>query len=67
MFYIKENINENVEIRVDIDYDNVYCRCPRCGKEVKVDLNEFFGDKEFDLYETRLYCDDCARKVRCDA
>ena len=67
MFYVKETINDAVEEKVEINDENVFCRFPRCGAEVQVDLNEFFGDEEFDLYGTSLFCSDCSRKVRCDA
>lgn len=67
MFYVKENINDALEVKVEITDENVFCHCPRCGKEVKVDLNDFFGDEEFDLYSTGLLCSDCSRKVRCEA
>ena len=67
MFYVKETINDAVEVKVEINDENVYCRCLRCGAEVQVDLNEFFGDEDFDLYGTSLFCSDCGRKVRCDA
>ena len=32
---------------------------------MQVDLNEFFGDEDFDLYSTNLLCDECGRKVWC--
>lgn len=66
MFYVKETINDAVEVKVEIDCDNVYCRCPRCCREVQVDLGEFFCDEDFDIYTTSLFCEDCSRKVRCD-
>ena len=66
MFYVKENINDAVEVKVEINDENVFCHCPRCGKEVHVDINEFMGDEDFDLYATSLFCADCSRKVRCD-
>ena len=65
MFYVKETINDAVEVKVEINDENVFCHCPRCGAEVQVDLNDFFGDEDFDLYGTNLLCDDCSRKVRC--
>ncbi len=66
MFYVREAIGDAMELAVEINDENVYCRCPRCGAEVRVDLNDFFGDEEFDLYSTSLYCEECSRKVRCD-
>lgn len=31
MFYVKKKLSKGVEINVDIEYDNVYTRCPECG------------------------------------
>ena len=31
MFYIKENLNDTTSISVEINNENVYCRCPQCG------------------------------------
>ena len=39
MFYVKENINEALEVTVEINDENVFCHCPRCGAEVPVDFN----------------------------
>lgn len=37
MLYVKARINDDVEIRVNIYGDDIYCSCPDCGKEVSVD------------------------------
>ena len=66
MFYVKENINDALAVTVEINDENVFCHCPRCGAEVPVDLNEFFGDAEFDLFGTAICCTECSRKVRCE-
>ena len=66
MFYVKENINDTLEVTVEINDENVFCRCPRCGAEVPVDFNEFFGDAEFDLFGTSICCTECSRKMRCE-
>ena len=66
MFYVKENINDALEVTVEINDENVFCHCPRCGAEVSVDFNEFFGDAEFDLFGTAICCTECSRKVRCE-
>ena len=66
MFYVKENINEALGVTVEINDENVFCHCPRCGAEVPVDLNEFVGDAEFDLFGTAICCTECSRKMRCE-
>lgn len=61
MFYVKEKINDTVEIAVEIHDDNVFCPCPECGLEVCIDLAELFRDGEGDLYGTVVYCPECSR------
>lgn len=60
MFYVKEKINDTVEIAVEIHDDNVFCSCPGCGVEVFIDLAELFSDGEGDLYGTAVYCPECS-------
>ena len=44
MFYVKENINDTVEVKVELNDENVFCTCPDCGKEVSVDLSVVFAE-----------------------
>ncbi|MGN0179795.1 MAG: hypothetical protein ACI4DY_10205 [Monoglobaceae bacterium] len=62
MFYVKEKLNDEVEIPIGINDENVYCRCPKCGAEVQVNLDEFFGDEDFGLLYSAVYCDECNAK-----
>lgn len=61
MFCVKENINNEVEVRVEINDENVFCICPRCGNEVQVNLEEIL--KDGDLFSTQVYCDTCSKKM----
>lgn len=63
MFYVKEKIGENAEIRIDITDENVFCRCPKCGGETRVFLDEVLRDEDSDLYGTAVFCDECSRKM----
>ena len=38
MFYVKEKLSDSAEINIEIHDENVFCRCPKCGCEVPVDL-----------------------------
>jgi len=62
MFYVKTQLNEDAAIVVDITDENVFTTCPDCGKEVQVDLTDFAGDEEFDLYDTGVYCPECSKR-----
>ncbi len=63
MFYVKEKLNDSVEVNIDITDENVYCLCPGCGCEVPVDLVEVLQDEESDLYGTAVFCDDCGKNI----
>lgn len=60
MFYVKEKINDAVEVSIDISDKNVFCICPGCGGEVCVDLADMLPNEDFDLYGTSVYFDDCS-------
>ncbi len=64
MFYVKERMNERVNLTLGITDDNVYTKCPRCGKEVKVNLGEVFKVGDVDLFETVVLCAECSERVR---
>lgn len=64
MFYVKEKINEAMEVRIEVGSDNVYGICPGCGDEVQVNLEDFANaDDGLDLYGVAVYCDECAKKI----
>ena len=62
MFYIKENLNDTTSISVEINNENVYCRCPQCSAEVPVDLSIFWTAENFDIFSSSVYCDACTQK-----
>lgn len=63
MFYVKSQINEDAQLRIDITDENVFCTCPKCGSEVLVDLVEIFQDEETDLFGTAVYCTECSKEI----
>ena len=64
MFYIKENLNDTTSISVEINNENVYCRCPQCSAEVPVDLSIFWTAENFDIFSSAVYCDACTQLCR---
>lgn len=62
MFYVKEKINDSMEISIEINDENVFCTCPKCGKEVGVDLVEVL--EEGDLLSTQVCCNTCSETMR---
>lgn len=62
MFYVKEKINNSMEISIEINDENVICTCPKCGKEVGVDLVEVL--EEGDLVSTQVCCNTCSETMR---
>ena len=64
MFYVKEKINEAMEVRIEVGSDHVYGICPGCGDEVQVNLEDLSAaDDGLDLYGMAVYCDDCTKKL----
>ena len=53
MFYVKEQLNDAMEVSIEINDENVFCRCPHCGSEVRVDLAEVFAGGEGDFCPLR--------------
>ncbi len=63
MLYIKTEISDNVEIKVDLYEDEIYAQCPRCGKEIQVStdvLKDILEDGN--LSGTSLYCGECSKQ-----
>ena len=63
MFYVKEQLNDAMEVSIEINDENVFCRCPHCGSEVQVDFADVFADGDVDLFGTAVLCDNCSRKL----
>ena len=63
MFYVKETAGL-MEVTIPITSENVYTKCPLCGKEVQVDLEAFFADDNVDLFGSHVVCDDCYKKMK---
>lgn len=59
MFYLKYQGK-----RLYINDENVYCCCPKCGKEHRVDLQEILAGGEADLYGTAVYCPACSEAAQ---
>lgn len=62
MFYVKETVSDSMDITIEINDENVFCKCPRCGDEVQVDLQEILSDG--DLFGTSVFCERCSKKMR---
>ena len=58
MFYLKHNGE-----KLEIDHENVYNLCPKCGDECVVDLNDAVTEDGLDLYGISLYCPECNETV----
>ena len=43
----------------------LYCKCPHCGKEVKItayEVQEFSENGDFNIDESSVYCENCQEK-----
>ena len=44
----------------------LYCKCPQCGKEVKItayEVQEFLETGTFDINDSSVYCEECQKKT----
>lgn len=65
MFFVKAQISEGVEIKVDLYEDEIFTTCPDCGVEHSVDhdvLAEVL--KEADFASTSIFCSKCTSARR---
>ena len=62
MFYIKTKQYCGKTTTTEITDENVFTRCPECGREMPVDLAEIFADCEGDLFSTQVVCAACTKK-----
>lgn len=67
MFYVKSKLNDEVEIKIEINDENTYTNCPECGAEVQVDLSDMTDERGYlDLFGTSCYCRKCSEKMNAD-
>ena len=62
MFYIKTKQHSGKTITTEITDENVFTRCPECGREMPIDLAEIFADGEGDLFSTQVFCAACTNE-----
>ena len=63
MFYVKETMGDAVEVKIEINNEDVFCRCPHCGSEVQVNLQDILNDEDSDLFGTAVLCENCTRRM----
>lgn len=63
MFYVKEKISSTAETKIEINDENVFCICPKCGREVQVNLEDVMIDGKGDLCSTAVLCEECSKKM----
>lgn len=63
MFYVKETMGDAAEVKIEINDENVFCRCPHCGSEVQVNLQDILNDEDSDLFGTAVLCENCTKRM----
>lgn len=62
MFYVKTPLSASAAIVTEITDENVFTRCPDCGAELRIDLNDVIDeDGQLDLYGMGVCCPECSR------
>jgi hypothetical protein len=63
MFYVKEPIHDAMEVTIEINDENVFCRCPVCGREVLVIWRKSWAMRRATCSGQPVLCEDCAREL----
>ena len=66
MFYIKSKAPDGRAVKSEITDENVFTKCPECGRELAVDLGEVFSEGEGDLFSTNIICSRCTVRELAD-
>ena len=61
MFFAASILDNGTEINIPIRTNNVFTRCPGCGKPLSVNLENLLDDGISNLEDTYIYC----RNPRC--
>ena len=59
MFYVKSQLDESTTLLTEITDENVFTRCPDCGQEVSVVIDD---EGQLDLFGVGVCCTECSRK-----
>ena len=60
MIYVKSPLNDTVTVSIGIRPDNTFTRCPKCGKEIPVDLSTFDENELRNVMNYSLLCEECS-------
>lgn len=63
-YYVKGHTEAGRPFTVTIEDDNIFTRCPVCGREHHADILELSRDGGFDLYGTAVFCRECSENHR---
>lgn len=58
-FIPKLTLSENSKVITRLSDKNVYSICPKCGKEIQVNLSDVLKEEDTDLHTTCVYCKSC--------
>ena len=61
--YVKAELADGVEIKVDITDENVFDICPQCGEEIPIVLDSCLN-QGISVIGTSFYCGSCSAKIR---
>ena len=65
MLYIKIQLKNHIEIKVDLYEDEIFTTCPGCQKEVQVDTETLVHVlQDGDFCSTQVFCDRCSTEIK---
>ena len=62
MFYVKETMGDAVEVNIEINDENVFCRCHIVVLRYRW-IAAILSDGDSDLFGTAVLCENCTRRI----
>lgn len=59
--YVKAELADGVETKIEITGENVFDICPKCGKEHSIFLDDLRG-LEIPIVDSRYCCEECSKR-----
>jgi hypothetical protein len=63
MIYTKTKLKDGTAVCSPVTAANTYTHCAKCGKEVKINLQELILAGVADPYDTEVNCSDCTEEM----
>lgn len=66
MLYVRTQLNDQIDIKIDLYEDQIFSTCPLCGREEQVETDVIVSilSNGADFAGTNIYCNECTKEGR---